>query len=80
MCALDLDTVAGCTDAGQGAGWSIAVLPASGKLAGTTTTDGVILATAIAGEGLGGATYTLTPVLAAGKITWTPLCSNTNFC
>ena len=80
MCALDLDTVTGCTDAGKGAGWSIDALGASGKLAKAETTNGVIVATAITGEGLGDATYTLTPTLATGKITWVSLCSNTKFC
>ena len=80
MCALDQDSVANCTDAGSGAGWSIDALGISGKLASATTAAGVITATAIAGEGLGGATYILTPTLANSKITWAGVCSETTFC
>ena len=45
---------------------------ASGKVKSiTTAADGVITATGKDGEGLTGKTYTLTPALANGKVTWT---------
>ncbi|MBT0585542.1 pilin [Alteromonas oceanisediminis] len=41
-----------------------------------TTTDGVIVATN--GDGLG--TYTLTPAIAGGAVTWTAACSDQQLC
>ncbi|MDN4504386.1 prepilin-type N-terminal cleavage/methylation domain-containing protein [Alteromonadaceae bacterium BrNp21-10] len=54
---------------------------------GLTTTDGVIVTTAsstsdlaTAASGGGAASYTLTPVLAGGKVTWTAVCDPTTLC
>ncbi|MBX2807922.1 MAG: prepilin-type N-terminal cleavage/methylation domain-containing protein [Cellvibrionaceae bacterium] len=83
ICAQDLNTVTGCTDGANGAGWSIVAAGASGYIASITTTDGVITATAIAGQGLGGSTYILQPTFAAGRVTWndnTGTCVAANLC
>ena len=80
LCALDQATVTGCTDAGRGNGWSIDAVGASGYVASIATTNGAIVATGIAGEGIGGATVTLTPVLANNKVSWTKTCSDTTLC
>ena len=48
LCALDLGTVTGCTDGANGNGWSIAAVGAGGYVATVATTNGVILATAVA--------------------------------
>lgn len=66
ICAQDLGTVTGCTDASNG----IAAVAAAGNIASITTTNGVITATASATNGLSGQTYTLTPTFANGKVTW----------
>ncbi|MBS0424278.1 MAG: prepilin-type N-terminal cleavage/methylation domain-containing protein [Proteobacteria bacterium] len=66
ICAQDLGTVTGCTDGSNG----IAAVTTAGNISSIATTDGVILATAISTNGLGGQTYTLTPTFAAGKVTW----------
>ncbi len=66
ICAQDLGTVTGCTDASNG----IAAVAAAGNIASITTTNGTITATASATNGLSGQTYTLTPTFANGKVTW----------
>lgn len=66
ICAQDLGTVTGCTDASNG----IAAVAASGRIASIATTNGVITATAAATGGLSGQTYILTPTFLAGKVTW----------
>jgi type IV pilus assembly protein PilA len=71
LCAQDLATVTGCTDAANGPGWSIVAVGASGYIASITTTNGTITATAVNAQGLAGETYILAPVFAAGKVTWT---------
>lgn len=66
ICAQDLGTVTGCSDASNG----IAAVTAAGNIASIATTNGLILATASATNGLSSQTYTLTPTFAAGKVTW----------
>jgi type IV pilus assembly protein PilA len=66
LCAQDLGTVTGCTDGANG----IAAVAAAGNIASIATTNGVILATASATNGLASQTYQLTPTFAAGKVTW----------
>lgn len=80
LCALDLATVTGCTDAASGNGWSLAAISASGYLTSVATTDGVIVATSVAGQGLGSATVTLTPTYANRKVSWVRTCSDSTFC
>ncbi|MDQ7050342.1 MAG: prepilin-type N-terminal cleavage/methylation domain-containing protein [Enterobacterales bacterium] len=70
ICAQDLATATGCTDAQNGPGWAIDAVGATGYIASISTTDGVITATAVATNGLGGETYVLTPTFANGKVTW----------
>ncbi|GGI93355.1 pilin [Shewanella gelidii] len=70
ICALDLATVTGCSDGQNGNGWQIAAVTTAGNISGIATSDGVITATAITGNGLAGETYTLSPTLANGKVTW----------
>lgn len=81
MCILDLGKKQGCSDGQNGMGWNINALGASGRLLSLITTNGVILATAIAGEGLNNETYTLTPTLQGSRVvTWVSTCSNIEFC
>ena len=80
LCALDLGTVTGCTDAAAGQGWSIAAIGAAGKVASVATTNGIILATAENGNGLAGETVTMTPTFLNGQVTWVKLCSDTTLC
>jgi type IV pilus assembly protein PilA len=62
--------VTGCAGGTNGVPADITV--ASGNVASlSTTAAGVITATAITGNGLSGETYTLTPSINAGKVTWT---------
>jgi len=82
ICAQDLGTVTGCSDTQNGPGWAIDAVAAAGNIASISTTDGVITATAIATNGLGGETYILTPAFANGKTTWTKggTCVAANIC
>ena len=87
LCATDLGTVTGCTAASNG-------IPAnltnpSQYVAGVTTSNGVITATAVgtsssASKGLNGQTYILEPAFADGKVTWTvkdtSTCLAANYC
>ncbi len=68
VCAQDLGTVTGCTGGAQGVPADIAA--AAGYLASLATLNGVITATAVATNGLGGETYVMTPTLLNGKVTW----------
>ncbi len=71
ICAQDqgASPIASC---GAGSNGVPANQGASGKITSVTTSAaGVIEATAIATENLNSKTYTLTPALANGKVTWT---------
>ena len=78
ICAQDLGTVTGCTDASNG----IVAVAAAGNISSIATTNGVILATAISTNGLNGETYQLTPTFANGKVTWAKggTCVAANIC
>ena len=82
ICAQDLGTVTGCTDAASGPGWAIGAVAAAGYISTITTTNGVITATAVSANGLNGETYVLTPTFAAGKTTWAKsgTCVGANIC
>jgi type IV pilus assembly protein PilA len=82
LCALDRAAVATCTDGQTGPGYSIAALAAYGNVASVATTAGVITATAVTTNGLGGQTYILTPVFNNGQTTWTAsgTCKAAGFC
>ncbi len=82
LCISQLGTVTGCSGGAYG-------IPAdtasganlSGQLDFITTTNGVVLATPRALNGIVAAdTYTLTPVLANGVVKWTTTCANTAYC
>ena len=75
ICAMDLNTVTGCSDGASGPGYSIAAVAATGQVASVATADGTITATG--GAEVNGATYILIPTLAAGRVTWT---DNTGTC
>lgn len=66
LCAQDLGTVTGCSDASNG----IAAVGASGFINKIETANGTITATAVTANGLNGQTYILTPTFANGKVTW----------
>ena len=70
ICAQDLNTETGCTDAQNGPGWNIAAVGTSGNVNGIATTNGTITATAITGNGLTGQTYIMVPTFANGRVTW----------
>ena len=78
ICAQDQGAVASCTAGQSGSGWSIPadVSTAAGNVASVSTASGVILATAITGNGMAGETYTLTPTFAGGRVTWAPAYSD----
>lgn len=81
ICAQDLDSVAACKGGTNQIPADITM--ASGNVASITTADnGVITAKAIGANGLSGETYILTPVYAAGKVTWgvTGTCLGANLC
>ena len=80
ICALDTGAIATCSDGNNGRGWSLAAIGASGYVNSVVTGGGVILATAVANEGLASATYQITPVLANGQVTWTIVCSDNTLC
>lgn len=82
LCALDKNTVTGCTDLATGPGYSITALAAYGNVASVTTTNGVITATAVSTNGLGGQTYILTAAFASGQTTWAKsgTCVAANYC
>ena len=83
ICAQDLATVTGCTDAASGPGWAIDAVATAGNINGIATTDGTITATAIATNGLNSETYILVPTFANGKVTWTDgtgTCAAANIC
>ena len=71
LCVLDEAALTNCDDGNSGKGWNIAAQAGFGVVAGVTTTNGVITATAVVGQGLNGETYIKTPTLtAAGQVTW----------
>jgi len=80
ICAMDTGALTTCTDAASGAGWTITAVGASGYVTSIATTAGTILATAVATDGLGSATYTMVPALTAGKVNWTITCSDATLC
>jgi len=80
LCALDLGTLTGCTDGESGNGWSILAVTASGYVASVATTNGSILATAVATGGFDSETATLAGTLSNGKISWEKTCSDTTLC
>ncbi len=82
LCALDKAGVTGCSDGATGPGYSIAALATYGKVDSVTTTNGVITAKAITGQGLAGETYILTPTFASGQTKWavSGSCSAAGFC
>jgi len=81
LCVLDLGTATGCTDGESGNGWSIAAVGAGGYVATVETTNGIIVATAVATGGFASETATLTPVLdTVGKVSWTKTCSDATLC
>lgn len=53
---------------------------ASATAVGLSTTNGIIVTTGKTGSDLAGNTYTLTPNLTAGKVTWSAACNPTTLC
>jgi len=89
MCALDLGTVTGCTGATNAITADVVAANNSKYVKTVAVLNGLITATArgVSGtpvEGLEGETYILTPVLAAGQVTWTTAAASTciaaNYC
>lgn len=72
ICAQDLGTVVGCTNASNGVPADIAAGSADKYADSVATKDGKITATPKAFGGVTTTdTYILTPTFAAGKVTWT---------
>jgi type IV pilus assembly protein PilA len=68
LCLQDQGTVGAACAAGSNG--VPADLGASGNVASVASVNGVITATAISTNGLGGENYIMTPSLTAGKVTW----------
>ncbi|GAA6186264.1 MULTISPECIES: prepilin-type N-terminal cleavage/methylation domain-containing protein [Alteromonadaceae] len=68
------------TDCDGGSNGIPANVTVSAAEVGLTTTDGTIVTEGKTGSDLAGKTYTLTAAYAAGKVTWTPTCSDTTLC
>ena len=71
LCLQDQGAVGAACNAGSN-GVPADITTASGNVASVATTAGtqVVTATAIATNGLNSETYTMTPTLASGKVTW----------
>ena len=80
ICAQTTGDVTGCTGGVNGSNGIPADVTASATLVGVATTDGEIVATARTGSDIEGATYTLTPNLAGGRVTWTAACDPGSLC
>ncbi len=68
LCALDKNTVTGCSNAATGPGYSITNLGAYGNVTSVAVADGVITATGTAA--VGSYTYIMTPTFATGQTKW----------
>ena len=80
ICVQVTGAAANCDDGQNGLP---AAVPAAAGVVGLTVTDGVITVSAPtdATGAMNGATYTLTPAVAAnGKVTWTPTCNPLDLC
>ncbi len=84
LCALDLSSIATCTDGQSGKGWNLNPQATYGVVAGVATASGVITATAVVGQGLNGEDYVKTAVFnaATGQVTWlfTGTCIAAGYC
>ena len=78
--ATSATTISGCGAGSNGIPADITT--ANGRVASVTTSDaGVIVVTPTAQGGLTASdTYTLTPSIAAGKITWNGVCARQDLC
>lgn len=78
VCAQVNNSLDDCDGGSNGIPTDIAVAAA---VNGLSTTDGEIVATHMNdGSELDGATYTLTPALGGGRVTWTAVCNPTTLC
>ena len=81
LCAMDLGSVATCSDGLTGPAYNIEAISAYGFVQTVSTSAGVITATAVSGEGLDSATYIVTPnVETTGQVTWDAACSDSTLC
>lgn len=82
LCAYDQASLTDCSDSEAGPGWSISAVTGTGMVASVTTTDGVILSTAVSTDGLDSETVTMTPSFNAttGQVTWVRTCSDEALC
>ncbi|MGL4712971.1 MAG: pilin [Shewanella sp.] len=76
LCAMDLNSITGCTAAAKGNGWAIPAnitAVAATKTGALSVLNGLITATAPAANGFAGTeTYTMQAAVdATGKVTWT---------
>ncbi|MFA3792963.1 prepilin-type N-terminal cleavage/methylation domain-containing protein [Aliiglaciecola sp. SL4] len=77
VCAQVNNGLGDCDGGSNGIPDNVAV---SADDVGLTTTDGTIVTAGKTGTDLDGKTYTLTAAYAAGKVTWTPSCSDATLC
>lgn len=77
VCAQVNNALGACD--GGAAGIPANVTAAAGVV-GLATTNGAIVATAPTDADTAGSTYTLTPTLAGGRVTWAATCNPTTLC
>jgi type IV pilus assembly protein PilA len=77
ICAQTTGAVAGCTAESNGIPADVA---AAAGVVGLSTADGVVEAEAATDSDIAGATYTLTPNFANGKVTWSAACDPGTLC
>lgn len=87
LCIFDKGTKVGCNSGVSGPGFNIqtATNYATKYIQQITVNDGAIEAKAQDKDGLGAATYTLTPTIkdgatGAGQVDWAGVCSNKDLC
>lgn len=77
QCAQKLGTLTGCNSGTNGiAAWG----GAAGNVNTVAITNGVIVVTPTAVVFAAGDTYTLTPTLTNGAVTWAATCANVSYC
>ncbi|SFK71701.1 pilin [Methylophaga sulfidovorans] len=85
LCAMDLNTVTGCTAGSHGVPADVTTANKTQYVATVQTSDGQITATARSTNGLSGEIYKINPTLTAGQVTWdldaaTSTCDEKGYC
>ncbi|APE02802.1 methylation site containing protein [Alteromonas mediterranea] len=80
ICAQTTGQVEDCTGGENGSNGIPADVEAAAGIVGVETTDGEIVATAATDSDIAGATYTLSPTFANGRVTWDASCNPGSLC